>query len=474
MEFWFPFKYVPRDSRIVIYGAGKVGQEYFWQVKETEYAQVVCFADMHPEKYKGLDIPVIAPYEISDWTFDFVVVAVKSLEYGEDIVCRLNNLGVNADKIIFKHLSLKKINIIRETETFIDEKKLAFNKEPTFIPIAVRLNGGLGDMVVYKRLIEEVAKWDEHIIIDVFVQMSQQEFVEELLSNISNLGRVIGNDVQLFSVKENYAVAFDFGIDLDLLSTNIKRLRDRPLLVELLRNIVFVKDQYGADFTGILSFVHYARCEKDGLWRYTAYNRYPGFSVDDYHTEVPLSVNYKEMWIQEFEKVSKYITLNYGWGRPQGRGLDRPQAKVWPLSYWRKLVILLHERLSNYVIVQTGAEWVPKINGCDKYVLGRPLGFVKWLLAESALHIDIEGGLVHLATQLGTKCIVLFGPTPMEFYGYPDNINIRAGKCHNCYWLSTSMAECYRRMDNPECMISIDPEKVAEKATKFLTSINEK
>jgi ADP-heptose:LPS heptosyltransferase len=49
------------------------------------------------------------------------------------------------------------------------------------------------------------------------------------------------------------------------------------------------------------------------------------------------------------------------------------------------------------------------------------------------MHIDDEGGLVHMATALGTKCAVLFGPTPVGIFGYEQNINICADTCKECF-----------------------------------------
>ena len=93
------------------------------------------------------------------------------------------------------------------------------------------------------------------------------------------------------------------------------------------------------------------------------------------------------------------------------------------------------------------------------------------ILRHSLLHIDIEGGLVHLASQIGTKCIVLFGPTQIEAYGYANNINLRAGNCHNCYGLYQDINTCARGLSDPECMMSITPEMVLTAARKYLDSV---
>ena len=111
------------------------------------------------------------------------------------------------------------------------------------------------------------------------------------------------------------------------------------------------------------------------------------------------------------------------------------------------------------------------LRSLSKYFLGKPFSFVTNVLSNSMLHIDIEGGMVHLASNLGTKCLVLFGPTQMKYYGYENNINIMAGDCHDCCGLYADVNKCARNMEKPECMYSITPEMVTEKIVKYLASL---
>ena len=46
----FPFKYVPQGSKIVIYGAGKVGQTFYRQVLFSEWCEIVSWVDRSPKK----------------------------------------------------------------------------------------------------------------------------------------------------------------------------------------------------------------------------------------------------------------------------------------------------------------------------------------------------------------------------------------------------------------------------------------
>ena len=470
MRYLFPFKFVRQGSRIVIYGSGQVGQEYLWQVRETRYAEVVCLADARPERYEALNVVVKPLSELKAMDFDFVIVAIHSLRYAQDAIGSLQAIGIPKKKIVYRREMVPEFDVVRDRQGFVDEDSLAFSKS-NCLPIAVSASGGLGDLVVYKRLLEEILRWDKNIIVDVFVRLGQKKFMWNLLSKTKEINCIVDNLEQYKAVKDRYAVAFRFGLDLDLDVCHFEFLQQNPRLVRTMKAMDAAKDTYGRDFVGILSAVHYARCRKDGLTRYTAYNRYPGFDVTDWRTEIPLDEEQGRQFQHDFGDMPYYITINYGWDKPIGCDGKQPQAKVWPFSNWEKMVELLRRKIPQLKIVQTGAQGFPRVPGCDKYVLGKPLSYVAWLLKGARMHIDIEGGLVHLASQLGTKCAVLFGPTPMDYYAYPCNFNIRADSCSDCYWLVNDFTSCYRGLECPECMAAITPEVVLERIIAYLKKI---
>ena len=93
---------------------------------------------------------------------------------------------------------------------------------------------------------------------------------------------------------------------------------------------------------------------------------------------------------------------------------------------------------------------------------------LRWL-ENSMCHIDIEGGLAHAATALGTKCIVLFGPTNKAFFGYPQNINLNAAsECVNCWWKRQDWME--KCMNSDHVCMSHRPEDVFSVLSVLLAS----
>jgi ADP-heptose:LPS heptosyltransferase len=101
------------------------------------------------------------------------------------------------------------------------------------------------------------------------------------------------------------------------------------------------------------------------------------------------------------------------------------------------------------------------IEGADFNLIGKT-NFLESaaILAHAALHIDGESGLVHLRHMLGKrKSVVLFGPTPVAYFSYPENVNMISENCHDCMWMIDEWNEFCSRGRNavPECLKSITP-----------------
>ena len=94
------------------------------------------------------------------------------------------------------------------------------------------------------------------------------------------------------------------------------------------------------------------------------------------------------------------------------------------------------------------------------------------MIKHGLCHIDTEGGLVHLANAVHGRCVVLFGPTPVEFFGYPQNINLEPSGCKAC-WFATQnwLIECPRYTSGPECMKGHSAASVADAAKRIIAQL---
>ncbi len=97
--FLFPFEKIPRGSRIALYGAGNVGQEFYRQLVHGQYATVAVWVD---QNCRGPGMAEVRhPDVLHQAVFDYVVVAVSSPQYLKEITGRLaGEYQVAGEKII--------------------------------------------------------------------------------------------------------------------------------------------------------------------------------------------------------------------------------------------------------------------------------------------------------------------------------------------------------------------------------------
>jgi ADP-heptose:LPS heptosyltransferase len=122
------------------------------------------------------------------------------------------------------------------------------------------------------------------------------------------------------------------------------------------------------------------------------------------------------------------------------------------------------QKRPDVAVVQLGAKTSISIPGVDEnLVSATSLAQAAAILKRAIFHVDNEGGLVHVAACLGTRSIVLFGPTSVKFFGYPGNINVSSDVCGDCWWATnTWMDRCPRGYRQPKCLLDLDPARIAE------------
>lgn len=157
-------------------------------------------------------------------------------------------------------------------------------------------------------------------------------------------------------------------------------------------------------------------------------------------------------------ETGRFITVHDGFDNRQPVEAGKA-TKQWPLEHWTRLVRQLHERLPGFAIVQLGAGKSRKIDGVDvQLVNATSLAETAWLIKRAALHIDTDSGLAHLAYALHTPAVVLFGPTPARYFGHEPHAAVEALGCRDCWWSTPDwLAKCPRGLETPVCMSSISP-----------------
>lgn len=86
-----------RGKRIVLYGAGKAGRDYFRQLVKMGY-DVVLWVDSNSTEVKN----VKTPQAISGVEYDVILLAVSRPEYAESMKQTLKDIGIGEEKLMWK------------------------------------------------------------------------------------------------------------------------------------------------------------------------------------------------------------------------------------------------------------------------------------------------------------------------------------------------------------------------------------
>jgi len=466
-RFLFPFEYVPKGSRVLIYGAGLVGQRYLQQVMATNYCHVIGFADRNYAEFNNLAVTVYAPNEIHTLDFDYVVIALRNSIPLHAVREFLLEEGVAEEQIIFVGARVYPAVWLKNSEDRELSGKLAFSQQSN--ACAFSLSGGFGDMIIQKRFLSEFIRLAPDCKIDIFC-VNDVPFMEWLYSDCKeHISNIILNRGTYY---ERYNGNYAFGMTLDgsgYWAVDVFKPEMFSEREAVLQKKIHALTNFGRAENmqpSVLFHTVISRCTCKGLSCYTRFGFDGIFDIHDDRVVIPLESDIEGELL--LHNMSPYITINCGVGNSSdGRGV----AKAWTKERFQQVIELLHSRYTSVKVVQVGGGNAVRMSGADSYWLGKSFESVACLLKHAILHIDVEGGLVHLATQLGTKCAVLFGPTQVAYFGYSQNINIKTGKCHDCYGLYDNLDRCARGMEKPECMYKITPEYVMEKIIPYLDEV---
>ena len=335
------------------------------------------------------------------------------------------------------------------------------------LEIAFYPTGGFGDYIISAKLLEELL---ETVKCNITVFVEKPEFGAAIYGNRENVR------VKDFEYYELQLGDYDLALTVEhfVHVKNMDETRVKNIAPDLYRRLRYLIDNWSELYVEVdrqwyREANRFHQCKVQGLDRWTELRMGKTFEIKDKKVIIPMDMNYES----EFQKLSfankTFITMNCGTDAMRMSGTQ--QTKTWPDNYYDKLAALIKEKYPDIIIVQLGAADGTKLNNIDFHMMGQSIELAKWILKNSVLHIDIEGGLVHLATQLDTKCLVLFGPTPMHMYAYSQNINLNSQVCSWCMGTHEDWAyKCYRGFEEPPCMYQITPAMVMDEIEKYIDS----
>lgn len=101
----FPEMAKIKKKKIVLYGAGEVGKDYYAQIVKYENCDIVAWVDKNPKVFPYYEVKAVQ--ELDRIQFDCILIAVKNQKIAKDIESELNALGVGRDKILWSEPKYK-------------------------------------------------------------------------------------------------------------------------------------------------------------------------------------------------------------------------------------------------------------------------------------------------------------------------------------------------------------------------------
>lgn len=100
--FIFPFELTLPNKKIVLYGAGRVGKDYYNQISSIHYCKELLWVDKNAKRIN--DDRVHEVEEIMYYNYDYIVIAINDNNVCIDIKNMLMNQGIEEKKIIYREL----------------------------------------------------------------------------------------------------------------------------------------------------------------------------------------------------------------------------------------------------------------------------------------------------------------------------------------------------------------------------------
>lgn len=175
-------------------------------------------------------------------------------------------------------------------------------------------------------------------------------------------------------------------------------------------------------------------------------------------------------------KAGGYISIHRG---TEEKNYSGTSTKLWPTDHYNGLFGLLGEKHPEIPLVLVGAEYEKnaKVHFQGLDLVGKTtLPELAMIVGGARVHIDTEGGVVHLRHAVsGKPSVVIFGPTSDRFFGYSENENIRSGACpYPCEWVSMDWhRQCIRGDEVPSCMLKTTPRTVLNAVERILVRADE-
>ena len=100
-RYWFDNADELKGRKIILYGAGAVGRDYYAQISRYSDCQIAAWVDAHPERYHYPHIRLYGVEILQSVEYDLLLIGAGDEKLAEEIRNQLTAYGVDKSKIFW-------------------------------------------------------------------------------------------------------------------------------------------------------------------------------------------------------------------------------------------------------------------------------------------------------------------------------------------------------------------------------------
>jgi len=284
-----------------------------------------------------------------------------------------------------------------------------------WLAVSITVSGGLGDLIVIARCVRDLAAKVEPFSFDVFAP--SPGLAQWVFAAVPGFEHAYPDTLDDLSGR-----AYDLRLRMNQTVVVVQegilwsRVRQAPRMLAAVGKMIQYRRRSGLE----PYILNHPRLD-NGLARKAIYSNK---SRNDFlHSMVGIDYAGDQLEIESNDAVlerfglrgQSFVTVHNGFDTNFFISGQRA-TKCYPL--FDEVAARLKAARPDLIVVQIGTTTSDPIPGVDLNLIGQTsLREVAGLLRATALHLDNEGGLVHLAACYGRRSLVVFGPTPSDYFG---------------------------------------------------------
>lgn len=329
--------------------------------------------------------------------------------------------------------------------------------------VAIKVSGGVGDYIIAARFLRDMCATVEPC--RLFFYANSPARAEWLFAGLPGYQASYADS--LFDLDSaSYDLAVSINTIITIRPSGItKALREAPRLLAL-GAAIWRRQKPLAPFID-----HHPRLD-NGLARIAVFTGFTRRNFLHHCAGIPYGGDALDIEVAphpiDAVRNKPYITVHNGFDHNFVVN-GKTATKCYP--HFDAVVAGIKRAFPDLLVVQIGINTSERLPSADIDSLNKTtLKEAADIIRGAVLHIDNEGGFVHIANALGVTSCVVFGPTPSVYFGYQSNINIDPPVCGDCWWMTeTWMSQCLKGHAAPPCMYDQLPNAVITRICDHIT-----